>query len=120
MSSPNSVYKNSRLELDAYVVLKKLGRGKMKILGKEYTGGAIQLSIPLEVKQSILRRLKTTGQKVSALYWLEFWHEALDRAIVINTNNRRPVQDLRRIELEYAGMIEILKAGLKRSSLKSA
>ena len=90
----------------------------MKILGKEYTGGCLKLSVPLEVERSILPRLRTTEQKVSALYWLEFWREALDRAIVINTNNGRPVQDLRKTESEYSEMITVLKEGLKRSSLK--
>jgi hypothetical protein len=104
--------------LYAFAGTKNLMRGKMKILGKEYTGSLLQLPIPLEVKQSILPRLRTTGQKVSALYWLEFWREALDRAIVINTNNLKPVQDLKRIESEYSVMIEVLKAGLKRTSLK--
>jgi len=90
----------------------------MKILGKAYTGNLITLPVPLEVKRSILPKLRTTGQKVSALYWLEFWREALDRAIVINTNNRKPVARLKSIESEYATMIELLKEGLKRSSLK--
>ena len=91
----------------------------MKILGKRYTGGSLQLPVPLDIKPEIVTKLRTTGQQVSALYWLEFWHEALDRAIVINTNNRKPVQDLQRVEMEYAGMIATLKEGLKRSSLKS-
>ena len=92
----------------------------MKILGKEYKGDCLQLSIPLEVEESVLGRLKTTGQKVSALYWLEFWREAVDRAIVLNTNNKRPVEELKRTESEYARMIQELKEGLKRSSMKSA
>lgn len=91
----------------------------MKILGRTYKGECLQLSIPLGVKRNILRRLKTTGQKVSALYWLEFWHDALDRAIVINSNNRKPVQELRKVEAEYAAMIEDLREALKRSSLKA-
>ena len=92
----------------------------MKILGKRYLGGSLQLPIPLDIKPEIVKKLRTTGQQVSALYWLEFWHEALDRAIVINTNNRKPVQDLKRVEEQYAEMIVTLKEGLKRSSLKSA
>jgi hypothetical protein len=92
----------------------------MKILGKRYVGDSLHLPIPLDLKPDIVTKLRTTDQKVSALYWLEFWHEALDRAIVINTNNRRPIQDLKRVEREYAGMIDTLKEGLKRSSLKSA
>jgi hypothetical protein len=92
----------------------------MKILGKRYLGGSLQLPIPLDIKPEIVGRLRTTGQKVSALYWLEFWHEALDRAIVINMNNRKPIQDLKKVEIQYAGMIATLKEGLKRSSLKSA
>jgi hypothetical protein len=92
----------------------------MKILGKRYTGGSLQLPVPLDLKPDIVTKLRTTGQQVSALYWLEFWHDALDRAIVINTNNRKPVQDLKRVEREYAGMIETLKEGLKQSSIKTA
>jgi hypothetical protein len=92
----------------------------MKILGKEYTGDCLRLSIPLEVKGSVLSNLKTTGQKVSALYWLEFWRAAVDRAIVLNKSNQRPVGELKKTELEYARMIRELKEGLKRSSIKSA
>ena len=92
----------------------------MKILGKRYVGGALQLPIPLDIQPEIVTQLRTTGQKVSALYWLEFWHDALDRAIVINMNNRKPVQDLKKVETQYADMIATLKEGLRRSSLKSA
>ena len=92
----------------------------MKILGKEYTGDCLELSIPLEVKGSVLSKLKTTGQKVSALYWLEFWREAVDRAIVLNTSNQRPIEELKKTESEYARMIKKLKEGLKRSSIKPA
>ena len=92
----------------------------MKILGKEYTGDCLQLSIPLDVKENVLSKLKTTNQKVSALYWLEFWREAVDRAIVLNTNNNRPVEELKKTESEYARMIQELKEGLKQTSMKSA
>jgi hypothetical protein len=92
----------------------------MKILGREYTGDCLQLSIPLDVKGNVLGKLKTTGQKVSALYWLEFWREAVDRAIVLNKSNQRPVEELKKTESEYARMIQELKEGLKRSSIKSA
>ena len=92
----------------------------MKILGKRYTGGSLQLPVPLDLKPEIVTKLRTTEQQVSALYWLEFWHDALDRAIVINTNNRKDVQNLKRVESEYAGMIATLKEGQKRASLKSA
>ena len=90
----------------------------MKILGKTYDGECLQISIPLGVKRNILRKLKTTGQKVSALYWLEFWRDALDRAVVINSNNKKPVQELRKVEAEYAALIDDLKEALKKSSLK--
>ena len=90
------------------------------ILGKRYTGDSLQLPVPLDLKPELVTKLRTTDQKVSALYWLEFWHQALDRAIVINTNNRKPIQDLKRVESEYAGMIATIKEGLKQSSLKSA
>ena len=92
----------------------------MKILGKEYTGDCLKLSIPLDVKENVLSGLKTTGQKVSALYWLEFWRAAVDRAIVLNKNNSRPIEALKKTESEYSRMIQELKEGLKRSSMKSA
>jgi hypothetical protein len=92
----------------------------MKILGKEYKGDCLKLSIPLDVNENVLGRLKTSGQKVSALYWLEFWREAVDRAIVLNTNNKRPIEELKKTESEYARMIQELKEGLKQSSMKSA
>jgi hypothetical protein len=90
----------------------------VKILGRIYRGGCLQLPVPLGLDREVLGRLRTTGQRVSALYWLEFWREALDRAIVINTNNRRSVRDLKKVEEEYAWMIGSLKKVLKRSSLK--
>jgi hypothetical protein len=92
----------------------------MKILGKEYEGDCLKLSIPLDVKDSVLDKLKTTGQKVSALYWLEFWRAAVDRAIILNTNNQRPIEELKKTESEYSRMIQELKEGLKQSSVKSA
>ncbi len=90
----------------------------MKILGRAYKGSCLQLPVPLEIDRTILRRLKTTEQKVSALYWIEFWRLAVDRAIVINLNNGRPIQKLKRVEREYAAIIRALNERLKRSSLK--
>ena len=90
----------------------------MKILGKQYTGTCLQLPVPLDIDRSTLRNLKTVGQRVSALYWLEFWREAVERAIVINTNNRRSVRQLKKIEAEYAWMVKTLKKVLKQTSLK--
>ena len=90
----------------------------MKILGKQYTGTCLQLPVPLDIDRSTLRNLKTVGQRVSALYWLEFWREAVERAIVINTNNRRSVRQLKKIEAEYAWMVNTLKKVLKQTSLK--
>jgi hypothetical protein len=89
----------------------------MKILGKTYSGTCLQLPVPLGLDRTTLRQLRTMGQRVSALYWLEFWREAVERAIVINTNNRRSVRELKKVETEYAWMITSLKKVLKRTSL---
>ena len=83
----------------------------MKILGKAYTGTCLRLSVPLDLERSLLRGLRTEHQKASALYWLQFWHESLGRAIVLNRRNRRPVQNLKNIASEYALMIAALKEG---------
>ena len=88
----------------------------MKILGKKYTGDCLQLPVPLEVNRSMLLSIRTKGQKVSALYWLQFWHKAVGRAIFLNRSNRRPVQELKKIESEYAMMIAALKDGLDLSA----
>lgn len=88
----------------------------MKILGKQYTGDCLQLPVPLEVNRSMLLNIKTKGQRVSALYWLQFWHKAIGRAIFLNRSNSRPVQELKKIESEYAMMIAALTDGLEPSS----
>jgi len=90
----------------------------MKILGKAYTGNCLRLSVPLDLERSVLQGLRTENQKASALYWLTFWHESLDRAIVLNRRNRKPVQSLKKVASEYALMITALKEEFPPSMLK--
>ena len=87
----------------------------MKILGRKYTGDALHIPIPLDVERSVIEGLTTRGQKVSALYWLEFWHDAVGRAIRINRTNGKPTDELKTVESDYAWIIENLKEGLGRT-----
>lgn len=68
----------------------------------------MKLPVPLELDRSMLLAIRTEGQRSSALRWLQFWHESLERAIEINRRNRKPVSKLARIRSEYGVMIEEL------------